>query len=188
MQNNRLKAGAIAGTAVAPYCIYGRIWEVTMQDKEYIAVLRQSLEKKNQILDLIIEKNKEQRIIFTDESQPPERLEENLKEKGDLIDQLNQLDDGFEQIYSRVKTVLEKEKETYRDEIKKMQGLIRELTDKSATIQAQEQRNRELAVQKFSTVKKEIRKARTTTKAASQYYKNMTRTNVVDSQFVDKKK
>lgn len=90
-----------------------------MQDKEYIAVLSQSLEKKNRILDLIIEKNKEQRIIFTDETQPPERLEENLKEKGDLIDQLNQLDDGFEQVYNRVRTVLEKEKEAYRDEIKR---------------------------------------------------------------------
>lgn len=159
-----------------------------MQDKEYVAVLRQSLEKKKRILDLIIEKNKEQRIIFTDMSQPPERLEENLKEKGDLIDQLNQLDDGFDQVYNRVREVLAEEKETYRDDIKKMQELIREITDKSASIQVQEQRNRELAVQKFSSVKKEIRKARTTTKVASQYYKNMTKTNIVDSQFLDKKK
>lgn len=159
-----------------------------MQDKEYIAVLSQSLEKKIRILDLIIEKNKEQRTIFTDETIPPERLEENLKEKGELIDQLNQLDDGFEQVYNRVRDILEKERETYRDEIKKMQESIREITDKSTTIQAQEQRNHELAVKKFSSVKKEIRKARTTTKAASQYYKSMTKTNVVDSQFLDKKK
>lgn len=159
-----------------------------MQDKEYIAVLSQSLEKKIRILDLIIEKNKEQRIIFTDETIPPERLEENLKEKGELIDQLNQLDDGFEQVYNRVRDILEKERENYRDEIKKMQESIREITDKSTTIQAQEQRNHELAVKKFSSVKKEIRKARTTTKAASQYYKSMTKTNVVDSQFLDKKK
>lgn len=159
-----------------------------MQDKEYIAILRQSLEKKNKILDLIVEKNKEQRILFTDDTLPPERLEENIKEKGDLIDQLNQLDDGFEQVYNRVREILNKEKEAYRDEIKKMQELIREITDKSATVQAQEQRNKELAVQKFASVKKEIRKARTSTKAASQYYKSMAKMNVVDSQFLDKKK
>lgn len=159
-----------------------------MQDKEYIAILQQSLEKKNRILDLIVEKNKEQRILFTDETLPPERLEENIKEKGDLVDQLNQLDDGFEQVYNRVREILNKEKEAYRDEIKKMQELIREITDKSATVQAQEQRNKELAVQKFASVKKEIRKARTSTKAASQYYKSMAKTNVVDSQFLDKKK
>lgn len=159
-----------------------------MQDKEYIAVLRQSLEKKCRILNLIIEKNKEQRIIFTDETQPPERLEENLKEKGELIEQLNQLDDGFEQVYNRVKDILDREKETYRDEIKKMQELIREITDKSATVQTQEQRNREVAVKKFSSIKKEIRQARTTNKAASQYYKNMNGMNVAGSQFLDKKK
>lgn len=159
-----------------------------MQDKEYIAILQQSLEKKNRILDLIVEKNKEQRILFTDETLPPERLEENIKEKGDLVDQLNQLDDGFEQVYNRVREILNKEKEAYRDEIKKMQELIREITDKSATVQAQEQRNKELAVQKFASVKKEIRKARTSTKAASQYYKSMAKMNVVDSQFLDKKK
>lgn len=159
-----------------------------MQDKEYIAVLRQSLEKKSSILDLIIEKNKEQRIIFTDDTQPPERLEENLTEKGDLIDSLNQLDDGFEQVYDRVKDILGREKEAYRDEIKRMQELIREITDKSATVQAQEQRNHELAVKKFASVKKEIRQARTSNQAASQYYKSMAKMNVVDAQFLDKKK
>lgn len=159
-----------------------------MQDKEYVAILRQSLEKKVRILDLIIEKNKEQRAIFSDETMPPERLEENLKEKGELIDQLNQLDDGFEQVYQRIKEILAKEKDAYRDEIQKMQEMIREITDKSATVQTQELRNRELAVRKFSTIKKEIKKARTTTKAASQYYKNMAKMNVVDSQFLDQKK
>ncbi len=159
-----------------------------MQDKEYIAILIQSLEKKKGVLDLIVEKNKEQKILFTDESLPPERLEENMKEKGDLVDQLEQLDEGFEQVYARVKDILGKERTSYRDEIKRMQELIREITDRSATIQAQEQRNHELAVQKFSSIKKEIRRARTTNNAASQYYKSMAKMNVVDSQFLDKKK
>ncbi len=158
-----------------------------MQDKEYIAVLCQSLEKKTRILQLIIEKNKEQGILFTDDTQPPERLEDNITEKGELVEQLNQLDDGFEQVYNRVKNILANEKEAYREEIKQMQGLIREITDKSATVQAQEQRNRELAVKKFSSVKKNIRKVRTSNKVANQYYKSMAKTNVVDSHFVDKK-
>ena len=97
-----------------------------MQDKEYIAILQQSLEKKNRILDLIVEKNKEQRILFTDETLPPERLEENIKEKGDLVDQLNQLDDGFEQVYNRVREILNKEKEAYRDEMLKLLKRVNE--------------------------------------------------------------
>lgn len=158
-----------------------------MQNKEYIAVLCQSLEKKNRLLQLIIEKNKEQRMLFLDEMQPPETLEENITEKSELVDQLNQLDDGFEQVYNRVKDILGNEKEIYREEIKKMQGLIREITDKSATIQAQELRNRELAVQRFASVKKGIRKVRTSNKVANQYYKNMSQLNITDSKFLDKK-
>ena len=37
-----------------------------MQDKEYIAVLSQSLEKKIRILDLIIEKNKDCLLYTSD--------------------------------------------------------------------------------------------------------------------------
>lgn len=159
-----------------------------MQNKEYISILCQSLEKKEQILQMIIEKNKEQRIILTDKAQPPERLEENLKEKGDLIERLNQLDEGFEQVYNRVRDILNKEKEFYKEEIRRMQELIRSITDKSATVQAQEQRNKNLAEKKFASVKKEIRQVRTSNKVASQYYKNMTNTNTVDAQYLDSKK
>lgn len=159
-----------------------------MQDKEYITILRQSLEKKEKILLMIIEKNKEQRIILTDKTQPPERLEENLTEKGNLIERLDQLDEGFEQVYNRVRDILHEGKEDYKEEIKRMQELIRSITDKSATIQTQEFRNKDLAEAKFASVRKEIRQVRTSNKIASQYYKNMTNTNAVDAQFLDSKK
>lgn len=158
-----------------------------MQDKEYIAVLIQSLEKKVDLLDKIIEKNKEQKVLFTDEDSDPDRLEENMQEKSGFVDQLNELDEGFQQIYERVKAVLQKDKETYKEDIKRMQELITGITEKSATVRVQEQRNRELAVKRFSAVKMGIRKARASTKAASQYYKSMAKLNVVDSQFMDKK-
>ena len=95
-----------------------------MQDKEYIAVLIQSLEKKKEILDKIIAKNKEQKILFTDEGSDPDRLEENMQEKSGLVDQLNELDEGFQQIYNRVKSVLQSDKESYKEEIRTMQKLI----------------------------------------------------------------
>ncbi len=158
-----------------------------MQDKEYIAVLVQSLEKKNEILDKIMAKNKEQKILFMDESSDPDRLEENMQEKSSLVDQLNELDEGFQQIYNRVKSVLQEDKESYKEGIRRMQKLITDITDKSATVQAQEQRNRDLAVKKFSSVKKGIRKARASNRVASQYYKSMANLNVIDSQFMDKK-
>ncbi|MCI9526443.1 MAG: flagellar protein FliT [Lachnospiraceae bacterium] len=158
-----------------------------MQDKEYIAVLIQSLEKKKEILDKIIAKNKEQKILFTDEGSDPDRLEENMQEKSGLVDQLNELDEGFQQIYNRVKSVLQSDKESYKEEIRTMQKLITEVTEMSTTIQAQEKRNYDLAGKRFAKVKKGIRKARASNRVASQYYKNMANLNVVDSQYMDKK-
>lgn len=158
-----------------------------MQDKEYIAILIQSLEKKKELLDKIIAKNKEQKYLFEDEGSDPDRLEENMKEKSEFIDQLNELDEGFRQIYDRVKMTLQGNKDSYKEEIRTMQRLITEITEKSATVQAQEQRNRALAEKRFANVKKGIRKARTSNQAASRYYKSMANLNVVDSQFLDEK-
>ena len=159
-----------------------------MQDKEYIAVLIQSLEKKKEILDKIIAKNKEQKILFTDEGSDPDRLEENMQEKSGLVDQLNELDEGFQQIYNRVKSVLQSDKESYKEEIRTMQKLITEVTEMSTTIQTQEKRNYDLAGKRFAKVKKGIRKARASNRVASQYYKNMAKLNYMDAQFMDKKK
>ncbi|MCI8299975.1 MAG: flagellar protein FliT [Lachnospiraceae bacterium] len=159
-----------------------------MQDREYITVLIQSLEKKKAILDILLDKNKEQGVLLTDEGSDPDRLEENIQEKNDLINQLNKLDDGFQQIYDRVKPVLQQQKESYKEEIRVMKQLITEITDRSATIQAQEQRNHNFAVKRFSEVKGNIRKARASNQVASQYYKSMSKLNVIDSQFMDKKK
>ena len=159
-----------------------------MQDREYIAVLIQSLEKKKNLLDRIIEKNKEQSFLFTDESSDPDRLEENMEEKSNLVDQLNQLDEGFQQVYDRIKPILQLQKESYKDEILSMKRLITEITERSTTVQTQEYRNRELAVKRFAAVKGNIRHARASNKVASQYYKSMAKLNTIDPQFMDKKK
>ena len=159
-----------------------------MQDKEYMAVMIQSLEKKRDILELIIEKNKEQKILFSDEDSDPDRLEENMQEKSRLVEQLNQLDEGFQQVYDRIKPVLQKDKESYKEEIGNMKQLITDITEKSTTIQAQEHRNRDLAIKRFALIKGNIRQARTSNRVASQYYQSMSRANVGDSHFMDSKK
>ena len=159
-----------------------------MQDREYLTVLIQSLEKKKSILDRIIEKNKEQRVLFTEEDSDPEILEQNMQEKSSMVEQLNQLDEGFQQVDDRVKPLLQHDKETYREEIKSMKQLITEITERSTTVQAQERRNYDLAVKRFASVKENIRQARTSNKVASQYYQSMSRMNVGDSHFMDSKK
>lgn len=159
-----------------------------MQEKDYIAVLKQGLAKKIQILDRIIEKNNQQKLLLADPELTPEDFEQNLTEKANLVEQLIALDNGFEQVYERVKEELTKNREVYLSDIRAMQKYIAEIMEKSTQIQTQEQRNKELALQKFSAVKKQIREVKTGKKAVDQYYRNMMKLNYIDPQFLDDKK
>ena len=79
-------------------------------------------------------------------------------------------------------------KEIYQDEILKMQGCIRTLTDRSMEIQAQEARNKQLMEQKFASVKKQVKEIRSSQKVVNQYYKNMMKKGYVEPHFLDNKK
>lgn len=154
----------------------------------YIVILIQSLKKKNYVLDRIIIANQKQKEALEDPNLDPEDFDKIVDEKSRLIEELEQLDGGFEQIYDRVREELQEKKEAYKEEIREMQRLIRELTDKSATIQTGELRNKELMQRKFAEVKRQVREIRSSQKIVNQYYKNMMKTSYVDPQFMDNKK
>jgi dGTP triphosphohydrolase len=155
---------------------------------DYISIMVQSLQKKLGVLNGIIEKNVEQRQILEQEELDTDAFEQNIKLKSDLVDQIEFLDDGFEELYGRVKSLIETEKQEHKEEIQLMKQLITGITEKSVTIQSQEARNRKLVEQRFSQERKKVRSMRNTSTVANQYYKNMSRLNVVDAQFMDKKK
>lgn len=159
-----------------------------MSEKDYIAVLKQSLAKKVEILDTICALNVEQKRMLEDPELMPEELEENFRAKGELVDQLVALDEGFEQVYDRVKEALTHHKEQYASDILQMQKDISRITERSADIRAQEQRNKSLMEQKFATVKKQVREVKNSKQAVNSYYKNMMKMNYVDPQFMDNKK
>lgn len=155
---------------------------------DYISIMVRSLQKKLEVLNGIIEKNVEQRQILEQEELDTDAFEQNIKLKSDLVDQIEFLDDGFEELYGRVKSLIETEKQEHKEEIQLMKQLITGITEKSVTIQSQEARNRKLVEQRFSQERKKVRSMRNTSTVANQYYKNMSRLNVVDAQFMDKKK
>ena len=156
--------------------------------KEYLSVMIQSLQKKSKILDGIIQKNMEQHQILSQDELDADAFEKNIQEKSDLVDQINFLDEGFEELYSRVRAVIEAEKQMHKDEILLMKKLIAEVTEKSVSIQSEELRNRRLMEHKFSQERKKIHAKRSSSVAVNQYYKNMAKLNYMDAQFMDKKK
>ena len=154
----------------------------------YVEIMIQSLNKKLIVLDKIIEANGRQKETLENENAPVEDFDQIVEEKAALIEQMQQLDSGFEKLFARVQEELQSNKDAHAEEIKNMQNCIRRITDKSMEIQAQEARNKDLMVRKFAYVKDTAKSMRTNAKAASQYYKNMMKLNYVDPQFMDNKK
>lgn len=154
----------------------------------YISILIQSLEKKLHILDEIIAKNRVQREGLEDPNLDPDDFDKTVRDKAALIEQLEGLDAGFEEVFERVKKELETNREAYREEIGKMQELIRKITDKSMLIRRQEAENKRLMEQKFAAVRRQVKEVRQSQKVVNQYYKNMMKSGYVEPQFLDNKK
>ena len=157
-------------------------------EQTYVDIMIQSLNKKLQVLDRIVELNIIQKNQLEDDKATLEAFDKTVEDKAALIEQMEQLDSGFEKLFARVKEELEGHKEDYAEAIKTMQSCIRRITDLSMEIQAQEVRNKDLMVRKFAYVKDSAKNVRTNSKVATQYYKNMMNLNYVDPQFMDNKK
>ena len=179
-------------------------------NKLYLTILMESLQKKIRILDQIIVADQEQREALEDPNLDPDDFDRIVEKKAEFIDQLEQLDAGFEEVFARVKEEetstnsiaaifawtgalrkrgeLDGNREQYKEQIHIMQDLIRKITDKSLLIQKQEAQNKELMEKKFTAVRSQAREVRKSQKIVNQYYKNMMKNNYNDPQFLDNKK
>ena len=159
-----------------------------MSNRDYITILAESLKKKNTVLDEIQKANEEQKQILADENLTPDAFEKTLEKKADLIEELNKLDEGFEQVYEKVREELKDHMEQYAEQIRQMQTEIQKITDKTVAIQTEELRNKQLIENKFSSIKKQIREVKSSQKAVNTYYRNMMKRGVMEAQFLDRKK
>jgi len=159
-----------------------------MEKNTYIPIMIQSLKKKNQILDVIIQLNQRQRDELENPGLDPDDFDKTVEEKDVQIQKLDTLDTGFQELFEKVREELNDNREAYREEIAQMQKYIRSLMEKSASIQVQEAHNKALMQQKFAAVRRQIKEVRQSQKVVNQYYRNMMKTNFIDPQFTDKKK
>lgn len=150
-------------------------------------MLEESLIKKIDILSKLEEENDKQKEILSsmDEEREPE-FDACLDRKAELIDQLTLLDDGFQSLFDRVKEEVGANKDLYRDQIKRMQQLIEEITGKSASIEASEHRNKRLAEQFFSAARQKMNASKQASAAAFNYYQTMNKFKDIPPQFLDK--
>lgn len=157
---------------------------------DYLELLEESLIKKIKVLDEIGEFNVKQRNVFTTYGERPDldKFDEYIEEKDRLIEELNMLDEGFEALYERVADMLKSDREANAPRIRKLQDLIREITDKSSSLQAQEAENKKLMEGYFKIVRNGIGKERTSLNAAYSYMQAQRGMGGVESLYMDSKK
>lgn len=157
-------------------------------ENTYVDIMIQSLQKKVKVLEEIKKLNFLQKELLENDKAEADDFDKTVEDKAALIEQIMQLDSGFDKLFERVKDALNENRDSYASKIKMMQSLIRQVTDLSMELQAQEARNKDLMTRKFVSVRERAKVVRTNTKAASQYYQNMMQLNVIDPQFMDNKK
>lgn len=154
----------------------------------YLDMLQDSLKKKLDILNRIMNCQREESDMLKDENMDRDAFDRNITEKVELAESIDSLDDGFEQVYDRIREEMVNNKAKYAVQIRNMQNMIAEISEKNVLIQAEENRIK-LEVDNYA--KREsaaLRLRRDNGKAARSYYNNMKKLNYVGSQFMDKKK
>lgn len=156
--------------------------------RDYVQILVESLHKKLMILEEILKQNVVQAEAAGKDPFDMERFEDAVDKKTELINELTALDNGFEAVYDRVCEELTKNRSSYAEQIKGMQQLIQQISDRSIEVQASEARNKKLVEAAFRNTRKQFGQGMTSVRAASDYYKNMSRVNYIDPQLMDMKK
>ncbi len=158
--------------------------------EDYLQLLEESLVKKIRVLDKIEEFDLKQKdVLSSDEATPDfDKFDSYIEEKAKLIDELNALDDGFESLYTRVADTLKSDIPGNASRIRKLQELIREITDKSVEIQKQEVENKALVEKYFKNARGGIGKGRNSLNAAYSYFQTQRGAANAESYYIDSKK
>ena len=156
--------------------------------KTYLNLMIDSLEKKLAVLEQIQAASEKQAGLIKAEPFDQEQFDKAMDEKAEQIEQLNQLDDGFDSLYSRIREELPAHKEAYREQIGKLQELIRQITEKSAAVQVVEQRNRAALEKVCARENERLRAIQNKSLLMKNYARNMSQVNYIDPQFMDWKK
>lgn len=156
--------------------------------ENYIQILVESLEKKVNILNQLMELNRQQEAVLMAEEFDGDAFEETIDKKSVLITDLTFIDNGFEAIYNRIKEELISHKEQHKGEIARLQELIRQVTELGMSLQASEQRNDQRLRSRFRGERQKVRQSKATVKAVTGYYQNMAGAAFAGGNILDQKK
>ena len=154
----------------------------------YIGMLKDILIQKKKVTEEILWVTLEQETALAPELEDMDRFDALMGKKEPLLAKLEQLDDGFSDVYAKVQATLTGQKETYKEEILEMQSLIAEITDISVKIQVLEERNRTMFEKYLLGRKQQLKAAKKSSRTADAYTRTMAGMPQGESVFMDKRK
>lgn len=155
----------------------------------YIQLLIDSLGKKYGILEELMQITTKQQTIIDLDNFDEDEFHKTISLKEKQINDLAEIDRGFELVYDRIREELNDNRSQYTEEIRVLKELVTEVTDLNVKLQALEKRNKSKLEAVLASKRKDIKKARLSNETVSNYYKSMSGNNQnQQSHFYDKKK
>lgn len=139
----------------------------------YVDMMLDSLRRKKKLLQSIRQGTEDQEKLLRVPELDYDRFRMILDEKSSCIDQLNEIDEGFDTLFRRVRKEVEDNREKYKEELWQMQQLIKEVSEIGVGIQALEHQNSERFQAYLSRQKKDIRDFHINHKTVSNYSRNL---------------
>jgi len=154
----------------------------------YLSILQDTLDKKMQVLnDIFVVTKQQEQFLKLDEVQT-EALDRTMDQKSEYLKKLNELDDGFEKLYAKVRQQLQEAPGAYAQQIALLKQSISGIMDLSVSIEALERKNKLAMERYFIRHRKNIHTYKTSQKKVNAYYNTMTKFSPHQSYFMDKKK
>lgn len=154
----------------------------------YIQLLIDSLVKKQEVLNELMEITTRQQNIIDSESFEEDEFLKTISLKEEQIKSLEEMDRGFELVYDRVRENLSDNRKEYIPQITTLKERVTIITDLSVRLQALEKRNKPKLEALLANKRKNIRNSRLSNETVTNYYKNMSSKTDSQSYFYDKKK
>lgn len=159
------------------------------QNSVYVNMMVDTLKKKENILTILYEQTQRQEHLLRDDALDMEEFQHLLDQKGERIQELNELDEGFDALFKMVEKEISVNRECYREEILTMQRQIGAVTELGVKIQALEHQNSDRLKMYLANQRKVIRDFHVNNKTAANYYKNMANSHKPEqSYFFNEKK
>ncbi len=121
------------------------------------------LDRKIQILNQVLTITENQNIVFKEfkNKETHEFIDISLEEKQNLINELIDIDNMFLKIFESFSGSLNRNKQTFKEDIKNIQSKIQEITTIDLKIRIQEEKNRQISISSVNNSINNIEKIKT---------------------------